>query len=273
MNSNSTTRDPALFNPDLEPTSSDERSWSKWNLAALWVGMAVCVPTYMVAGSLIKNGMNWWQAMLAICLGNMIVLIPMMLNGHVGTKYGIPFPVFARSSYGVFGAHIPSIARSLVACGWFGIQTYIGGEAISAMIEILSPGWRAMGGDFLFIGMSLSSWITFGIFWCINIFFVVRGHESIKWLENMAAPFLIAAGLALLYWATSNAGGLGNILEKSSALSESATDETGFSWILLVFLPGLTAMVGFWATLSLNIPDFTRYCKSQKLFEIRKLLD
>ncbi|MFW5967392.1 MAG: NCS1 family nucleobase:cation symporter-1 [Persicimonas sp.] len=256
--------DPVLYNPDLEPTPRDERTWSKWNLAALWVGMSVCVPTYMLAGSLVESGMNWWQAMLAILLGNLLVLVPMILNGHAGTKYGIPFPVFSRSSFGVFGAHIPSIARGLVACAWFGIQTYIGGEALSTIIGILWEGWETLGGGASFVGLSLPSWISFMIFWFLQVIFVWKGTESIKWLETLAAPFLLAIGGALLWWAISEAGGLGVLLEESATLVETGADQTGLGWLVLVFLPGLTAMVGYWATLSLNIPDFTRYCSSQK---------
>ncbi len=255
---------PELHNPDLDPTPLEERTWSWWNLAALWVGMSVCVPTYLLAASLVKVGMNWWQAMLAILLGNALVLLPMILNAHAGTRYGIPFPVFARASFGVFGAHVPSLARALVACGWFGIQTYIGGEAMSALVALLWPGWLELGGGALFLGLSLPSWITFILFWLINVFFVWKGTESIKWLENIAAPFLLVIGVALLWWALSKAGGLGAVLERSSSLVEAGESKTGWAFFVSVFLPGVTAMVGYWATLSLNIPDFSRYCRSQR---------
>lgn len=256
--------DPVLHNPDLEPTGEEERTWDKWNLAALWVGMSVCIPTFLLAGTLIKMGMNWWQATLTVFLGNMIVLVPLVLNGHAGTKYGIPFPVFARASFGVFGAHVPSIARALVASGWFGIQTYVGGEAILQMIKAVWPGFAELGGGASLIGMDLPSWICFMAFWFLNMFFVWKGHESIKWLENLAAPLLLAAGVATLGWAAWQVGGVGVLLEKSTEVAATKTDASGFSWLMTIFLPGLTAVVGFWATLSLNIPDFTRYCKTQR---------
>ncbi|MCB9703847.1 MAG: NCS1 family nucleobase:cation symporter-1 [Myxococcales bacterium] len=257
-------RDPALHNPSLDPTRLSERTWGRWDLAALWVGMSVCIPTYMLAGDLIRSGMSWWQAMLAVLLGNLLVLLPMILNGHAGTRYGIPFPVFARAAFGTAGAHIPSLARALVACGWFGIQTYIGGEAISAMVALLWPGWLALGGGVEIIGMTLPSWISFIAFWLINVYFVWRGTESIKWMEKAAAPFLLLVGVALLYWAVDRGGGLLSILARSSELLEAQEGPGGFEWVVSVFLPGLTAMVGFWATLSLNIPDFTRYGRSQR---------
>lgn len=250
--------------PDLEPTTPEQRTWNRWSLAALWVGMSVCVPTYVLAATLIKSGMNWWQAMLTILLGNLIVLVPMILCGHAGTRYGVPFPVFARAAFGIRGAHVPSIARALVACGWFGIQTFIGGKAISELIGLLWPAWHGLGGDATFIGLSLPLWLAFLGFWLLNVVFVYKGTESIKWLENIAAPFLIVVGLALLFWATGRAGGLGEILARSSALSQGAADMSLGTWLITVFLPGLTAMVGFWATLSLNIPDFTRYCRDQR---------
>ncbi len=256
--------DGSLDNASLNPTPIRDRTWGRWDLAALWVGMSVCIPTYMLAGDLIRSGMNWWQAMLAILLGNMLVLAPMILNGHAGTRYGIPFPVFARAAFGTAGAHIPSITRALVACGWFGIQTYIGGEAISAMIALLWPGWLEIGGGAMILGMSVPSWLTFAAFWLINVYFVWRGTESIKWMEKAAAPFLLVVGLVLLWWAIDHGGGLMTILDQSSALLQAEESLQGLDWIVGVFLPGLTAMVGFWATLSLNIPDFTRYARSQR---------
>ncbi|MCO5166903.1 MAG: NCS1 family nucleobase:cation symporter-1 [Planctomycetes bacterium] len=255
--------DPRLHNPDLDPTGIAQRTWGAFNMATLWVGMAVCIPTYMLAATLVQSGMTWWQAMAAILLGNVIVLVPMVLNAHAGTRYGIPFPVFARASFGVHGSHVPSLARALVACGWFGIQTYIGGEAISLTIGAVWPGWLELGGGATFIGLTLPSWVCFALFWAVNVFFVWRGHESIKWLESLAAPFLILVGLVLLGWAARRGGGLGAVLEGSSALVAGSGKE-GLPWLLGVFLPGVTAMVGFWATLSLNIPDFTRYCRSQR---------
>ncbi len=258
-------QDPVLHNADLEPATVEERTWSKWSLAALWVAMSISIPTYLLAGQLVAEmGMTWWQVMLAVLVGNVLVLVPMILNGHAGTKYGIPFPVFGRAAFGVFGTHIPSIARALVACGWFGIQTFVGGAAISVIIGMMWSGWADLGGGAEFVGMSLQMWIAFMIFWAINIVIVVIGTEAIRWLENLSAPFLIGIGLVLLWWAISETGGLGILLEESSQLIEQEAEVSGFAWLIAVFLPAVTAMVGFWATLSLNIPDFTRYVEKQK---------
>lgn len=264
--------DSSLESESLAPTRDHERTWGRWDLAALWVGMSVCIPTYMLAGDLIRSGMNWWQAMLAILLGNLLVMVPMILNGHAGTRYGVPFPVFARAAFGTLGAHVPSLARALIACGWFGIQTYVGGEAISAMIALLWPDWTLLGGGVSLLGMSLSSWITFLLFWLINVYFVWKGTESIKWMEKLAAPFLLIVGLVLLGWAVDRGGGLGVILERSSQLLAAKDSPSGALWLTSVFLPGLTAMVGFWATLSLNIPDFTRYARDQREQAVGQLL-
>ena len=254
----------SLSNADIAPTKISERSWNQWHIASLWVGMSVCIPTYMLAASMISAGMNWWQSLLAIFLGNAIVLLPMILNAHAGTKYGIPFPVYVRSSFGITGAHIPSLLRSLVACGWFGIQTWIGGMAIHSIFSTLWPGWQTLGGDWQFMGNGLPQYISFLIFWAINIYFVYAGTESIKWMETVAAPFLLLMGIALLIWAANKVGGIGTILEKSDALIQSQTQLSFLDFMLQLFIPWLTAMVGFWATLALNIPDFTRYAKSQK---------
>jgi NCS1 family nucleobase:cation symporter-1 len=241
-------QDRTLYNEDLAPVSAERRTWGLYNYASLWVAMSVCIPTYMLASGLIAGGMSWWQAVGTILLGNLIVLIPMLLNAHAGTKYGIPFPVFVRASFGVRGANIPAVLRALVACGWFGIQTWIGGQAIYTMLGIVWPAARTS---------QAGLWICFFAFWALNVAVILRGIETIKFLEGIAAPFMLGVGLLLLWWITSLAGGLGPVL---SAPSKFRTNGEFFRF----FVPSLTGMVGFWATVALNIPDFTRYAKSQR---------
>jgi NCS1 family nucleobase:cation symporter-1 len=259
--------DPSLINDDIRPATDEERHWSVMNMASLWVGMVVCVPTYMLAAGLIEQGMSWSQAVMTVMLGNLIVLVPMILNGHPGTKYGVPFPVISRASFGIHGAHIPSLLRALVACGWFGIQTWIGGQAIYQMLGVLfgatigdSP-TGFIGAEIAFLGINPAQLFCFLLFWAIQVAILWKGVESIRLLETLAAPFLIVMGLALLVWAYVKAGGFGTMLSTPSQFAPGGAKEGQF---LSVFFPSLTAMVGFWATLSLNIPDFTRYAKSQK---------
>jgi len=252
-----------LVNADLAPTSLGQRTWNVWHIASLWVGMSVCIPTYMLAASMIDAGMTWWQSLVAIFLGNAIVFVPLVINAHAGTRYGIPFPVYARAAFGPRGAHVPSLLRSLVACGWFGIQTWIGGLAINALLGILWPGWQRLGDGWRFMGYGLPQFVSFFLFWLINLYFVWAGTESIKWLETLSAPFLIVTGLALLLWAALKVGGIGTILRRADALSR-AGQPGSFSQLVALFVPWVTAMVGYWATLSLNIPDFTRYARSQR---------
>ena len=240
------THDPELYNEDLAPVPLEKRTWGTYNYAALWVAMSVCIPTYMLASGLIAGGMSWWQAIGTILLGNLIVLVPMLLNAHAGTKYGIPFPVFVRASFGVKGANVPAVLRALVACGWFGIQTWIGGQAIFSMLKILSPGLPDYG-----------IWICFFAFWLVNMAVIWKGIETIRFLEGVSAPFMLVVGLVLLFWITGKAGGLGPVLSAPSKFH--STDA-----FLKFFIPSLTGMVGFWATVALNIPDFTRYAKSQR---------
>jgi NCS1 family nucleobase:cation symporter-1 len=254
----------SLTNEDLAPVPSERRTWNLWHIASLWVGMSVCIPTYMLAASMIGAGMTWFQSLLAILLGNAIVLVPLVINAHAGTRYGIPFPVFARASFGTVGAHVPSLLRSLVACGWFGIQTWIGGLAIHAILSILWSGWSTLGGSWQLMGHSLPLYLSFILFWLINMYFVWAGTESIKWMETLSAPFLIVTGLMLLFWAASRVGGFGTLLRESNALTPASAALTTSQFVLTLFIPWLTAMVGYWATLSLNIPDFTRYAKSQR---------
>ncbi|MCH7563786.1 MAG: NCS1 family nucleobase:cation symporter-1 [Gemmatimonadetes bacterium] len=251
-------------NADIAPSGIAARTWSMWNFAALWVAMSVCIPTYMLAASMIEAGMNWWQSMLAILIGNAVVLIPLVVTAHAGTRYGIPFPVFARAAYGLTGAHLPSLLRAVVACGWFGIQTWIGGLAINVAIGILWSGWADLGGSWAFMGYGVSHYASFFMFWMVNMHFAWAGTESIKWLETIAAPFLVLMGLALMAWAIVRVGGLGTLLAESNRLAGEQSDRTFAQFMLTLFIPWVTAMVGYWATLSLNIPDFTRYARSQK---------
>ncbi len=247
--------DNTLANEDLAPVSLKNKNWTSFNFFTLWVGMSVQIPTYMMASSLIEGGMNWLQALVTIFIGNAIVLIPMILNGHVGVKYGIPYPVFTRASFGILGSNIPALLRALVACGWFGIQTWIGGTAIYTLVLQLFPDVRNITGEVL--GVGYIPFLCFMTFWFMNMFFVWKGLNSIKWLEALCAPFLIIGGVALLYWAYTNADGITQVFETKSKFETSAD-------FYRFFFPALTGIIGFWATLSLNIPDFTRYAKDQK---------
>jgi NCS1 family nucleobase:cation symporter-1 len=239
--------DARLYNADLAPTTVEHRTWSTYNYIALWFSMSMEVTTYMLASSLIAGGMNWKQALCTILLGNVIVLIPMLLNAHAGAKYGIPFPVFVRASFGTRGANLPAMLRAVVACGWFGIQSWLGGQAIAAMLAVLWPATSHI---------PLVLWASFLGFWLLNMAIVWSGVESIRFLQSFSAPFMLIMSLALLFWMLHTAGGFGPMLSTPSRFHSTGS-------FLHFFFPSLTAMVGYWATLSLNIPDFTRYAKSQ----------
>ncbi len=323
-----------LYSEDLAPVPANQRTWNKWHLAAIWVGMAVCIPTYLLASYMIKTGLNWYEALIIIGLANLIITIPMVLNGHAGVKYGIPFPVIGRAAFGTKGIHIASVTRGIIACGWFGVQTWIGGLAIYAIFNALTGATGELG-------LSVGKFVSFGIFWIINMYFIWKGTESIKWLETYSAPILIGIGLALIYWSYSKAEGFSIVLDQSVQLEKTAAtitekddayylhlnvlkDKEGqlkanefnivsdksTSWqsytsepILISspenlqvqfrnsesgqpmlssvvtatlvnpnasesklwsYLLWLTAMVGFWATMSISIADITRYSATQK---------
>jgi len=322
-----------LYSEDLAPVPPNQRTWNKWHLAAIWVGMAVCIPTYLLASYMIKTGLNWYEALIIIGLANLIITIPMVLNGHAGVKYGIPFPVIGRAAFGIKGVHIASVTRGIIACGWFGVQTWIGGLAIYAI-------FNAVTGSTGELGLSVGKFVGFAVFWVINMYFIWKGTESIKWLETYSAPILIGIGLVLIYWSYSKAGGFSIVLNQSSQLEKTGatisesegtyylnlnslrtkegqikvkeykivSDENA-SWEpftenpiiipkgeslqvqfrntdgaipiessvvtaslvnsdsgskLWSYLLWLTAMVGFWATMSISIADITRYASTQK---------
>lgn len=238
----------SLYNEDLAPVPPERRTWTTYNYAALWVSMSVNILTYMLAAGLIQGGMDWKQAVFTIFLGNTIVLAPMLLNSHPGARYGIPFPVLARASFGVLGANIPAVLRAIVACGWFGIQTWIGGVAINTLLQTLWPAWR---------DVPYATGICFLAFWAINLAVIIKGIEYIRFLQGLSAPFLLGVGVVLLGWAYSKAGGFGPMLAAPSKF-ESTGD------FLKFLVPALNGAVGFWSTVSLNIPDFTRFAKDER---------
>lgn len=335
-----------LYSDDLAPIPASKRTWNKWNLAALWIGMAVCIPTYLLASYMIKTGLNWYEALIIIGLANLIITIPMILNGHAGVKYGVPFPVIGRAAFGTKGIHIASVTRGIIACGWFGVQTWIGGLAIYAI-------FNAITGTQGELGLSVGKFVGFAIFWVINIYFIWKGTESIKWLETYSAPILIFMGIALIWWSYAKADGFTIVLKQSTQLEKTAATLTDIDkslflnlnvlndkdgnpkanqyqisangtkseWKILSkeainiselasveavkngqstvkvqfrntdgtintdssivtallvnpneekssklwgYLLWLTAMVGFWATMSISIADITRYAASQK---------
>jgi len=255
-----------LCNEDLAPVPMDKRTWNTLNYFSLWVGMAVCIPSYMIASSLITAGMSLWQAIGCVFLGNIIVLVPMVLNGKVGAQYGIPYPVFARSSFGILGSNIPALLRAVVACGWFGIQTWIGGMAVMAVIKAFWPGFAEIPNIFPeWFGTSTAPFISFLIFWAMNVVIILKGVQTIKWFETASAPLLLISGIALLFWAMTRVSNIeGSFGAGMARLFDQPSNFQTSAEFWKVFIPSLTGMVGFWATMSLNIPDFTRYAKDQK---------
>ena len=268
MDTNSTDRRPAaharaalsLSNPDLLPTDPSLRTWRAHHYLALWIGMVVCIPGYMLAAGLVDQGFSAWQAVAMILGGNAIVLAPMLLNGHAGAKFGVPFPVLIRASFGVQGAKLPALLRALVACGWFGIQCWVGGSAIYAIGNIATGG-ALVGAKLDGLGVDAGQLASFLLFWAAHLWFIARGPASVRWIETFTAPVKIAILLALLAWAWSRAHGFGDMMQAPSQFVAGGKKEGQF-WPL--FWPSFTAMVGFWSTLAMNIPDFTRFARSQK---------
>ena len=247
-----------LYNHDLAPVRVADRTWSTYNFAALWISMAHCIPTYMLAAGLIAAGMSWLQALVTILLGNTIVLVPILANSHAGTKYGIPFPVYARAAYGTVGSNLPALMRALVACGWFGINCWIGGQALHTFCKAMLPHlWSHLSTAPTGGGHAPGEWVGLALFWALYIGVVYRGMDLLRKVENWAAPFVLVMTALLVGWAVWRAHGLGAIMAQPGKLRD-------FGSFFKVFVPSLTAMIGFWATLSLNMPDFTRFGRSQR---------
>ena len=253
-------RSPELWNPDLAPTPAAHRTWTAWHFVALWIGMVICIPGYMLAAGLIDQGFSAWQAVGMILAGNVVVLVPMLLNGHAGAKLAVPFAVLVRTSFGVRGAKLPALLRALVACGWFGIQCWVGGSAIYAVGNIVSGGWL-VGAKIEGLGIDAGQLASFVVFWALHLVFVARGPEAVRWIESVTAPVKVVILLALLGWAYVRADGLGALMHAPSQFAEGGP-KAGRFWFL--FWPAFTAMVGYWSTLAMNIPDFTRFARSQR---------
>lgn len=246
----------SLYNADLAPVPVANRDWSSISFACLWMSMSANITTYMLASGLMSEGMNSWQALGTIFLGNVLVLIPILLNSHPGTKYGIPFPVFARAAYGTFGSNLPALMRAIVACGWFGIQAWIGGQALNLMLASMIPAWKAgLAGEMF--GYSTATWISFFVFWSLNILVVFKGMELVRKLAVVAAPFVFFMTFLMVIWAVNQANGLGALFAHPGQLNSIES-------FVPKFVPALSAVIGCWATLSLNMPDFTRFGRNQK---------
>lgn len=239
-----------LWNDDLAPTTPAQRTWKWRDYTALWIGMVICIPTYTMASSMLDQGFTWQMAIWLVFLANVIVLIPMVLIGRVGPKYGIPFPVLARASFGVKGASLPAVLRGLVACGWFSINCYFGALALHGLLNTLGFG---LAGPAEGQAISLSQFVCFLAFWALHLVFIWRGLESVRKLEVVAAPLMIVASLLLVGWAFVNVSPA-----EIFSLPAKAVEGGPKTWA------ALTGLVGFWATLALNIPDFTRFARSQK---------
>jgi NCS1 family nucleobase:cation symporter-1 len=247
-----------FYNRDLAPVKLAKRTWGYYEYFSMWVGMSVCVPTWMLGASMIAAGFDWVTTIFTIFLGNVIVLIPMILDSFAGTKYGIPFPVFLRSSFGLFGANIPALLRGIIACGWFGIQTMIMAFAIDGILAALWPSWNEVKAVVPFFELPAHTVWAFALSWIATVVICYvsppwKASPGIRWLNNFSSPILILIGVGLLFWAASKAGGMGPILDQPRTAPWS-------KWPAF-----LTAMVAYWSTLAINIPDLTRFAKNQKV--------
>jgi NCS1 family nucleobase:cation symporter-1 len=245
------------FNNDIRPTVQAERTWGTYNISMLWVGMSICIPSFMMASGLVGMGLSVWASVFNVVLGNVLILIPIQLNSYVGTKYGISFPVFSRLTFGMKGAHIASVSRAITACGWCAVQCGLGGTAIMFCVQAFVPS--------LDISTPVCVWVGFLLFLFMTWLLTAFGEKIIRVFEAIGSPVLIVMSIGLLIWAfviAGNAGySVGDVFSTNITSGDTAATRGG---AFAVFLIGLTNNIGFWATMALNIPDFSRYAKNQK---------
>ena len=237
----------SMWNDDLRPCTLPEHNWPGSKFSALWIGMCLCLPTYSLASGMIALGMNWWESVLTVLAGCVVVMVAILLVSHAGTKFGIPYPVFARLWFGTRGAHLPALARAIIGAGWFGINSWFGGLALDAILPHIVPAWS---------GVWQHTLVAFFIFWAINVLIAMRGPQAIGKLAQIAAPTLAICAVLLFIWGLDAAHGIGPML------SGQATIHGPAFWY--VFFPSVIGVISFWATMALNIPDYTRYATSQR---------
>ncbi|WP_252606831.1 NCS1 family nucleobase:cation symporter-1 [Bacillus paralicheniformis] len=249
--------DRTLSNSDLQPLKPEERTWKAVNFASIWMGCIHNIPTYATVGGLIAIGLSPWQVLGIIAVASIVLYAALALNGHAGAKYGVPFPVLIRSSFGIYGANIPAFLRGFVAIMWFGIQAFAGSIALNILILNMWSGWKDIGGDWNLFGLHLSGLLSFVFFWGIHLLVLHHGMESIRKFEVWAGPLVYLVFGGMVWWAVDIAGGLGPIYSQPGKFQT-------FGELIWPFLAGVTGIIGIWATLILNIPDFTRFAASQK---------
>ncbi len=247
--------DSKYYNDDLRPSSPAERTWSTYHIAMLWVGMVIAVTSFSFAAALVSLGLSPIAAIINVAIGNLLVMIPMQLNSHAGTKYGFPFPVYAKVAFGKSGAQIPSLCRAIVAAGWCAVQCWVAGAAVAAIIGVFIPGFDTA---------SYGRFIGFGIYLVINAWITISGSEAVKKLEAYGSPIEILVVIGLFIWTLKLGSSVGFTMGDLMAIktNDALVEQNGGWWF--IFLAGITSNIAVWATLALNIPDFSRYAKGQK---------
>ncbi|WP_342514415.1 NCS1 family nucleobase:cation symporter [Sporosarcina sp. FSL K6-1522] len=242
---------------DLMPTSPKERKWKIGNYFSLWMGNVHNVPAYVTIGGFFALGLSVGQVFWSIVIASIILAGVMVLSGHAGAKYGIPFSMLLRTSYGTKGAMLPGIIRGCIAAVmWFGFQTYAGSLAFTILIGKLWPAYLHLGGDWNLFGLSLPGLISFIAFWLFNILFVFGGMKILGKFIKLLSPlvYVVFGGMAI--WAIQLAGGITPILEHTSKGVEGNTT--------LVFIASISAILATWAAPIVSASDFTREARSQK---------
>jgi NCS1 family nucleobase:cation symporter-1 len=246
--------DPLLYNDDLRPVPESERTWTWLHYSTVWMGMVHNIVAYTTAASLIALGMSVWQALFTVLTANLVLILAMCANGVAGAKYGLPFPVLMRAAFGHKGAQIPVFVRAAVAMFWFAVQTYAGSVAINAIIGAVIPAWKDLGTQIL--GMGINNWISFVIFWALHVAIIRHGMARVRFFELWAGPLVLVMAGVLVVWALKQAHGFGPLFHQPAKVHGSEF------WVL--YGASVTGLIGVWSTLVLNIPDFTRFSRSQK---------
>ncbi|KAG6884970.1 hypothetical protein C0993_006934 [Termitomyces sp. T159_Od127] len=249
-------------NQDMDPVPPTLRTWTTWNFIAYWVSDATHVAMWQFASSLLAVGLTWRQALAAIAVGYFLIAIVMVLNGTVGARLHVGFPVLTRSSFGYWFSWFSVISRVVLAMFWFGILTFSGSECIYQMLKAIWPATEHIPNH-----LAASSPVTtrdmmcYFLFWLIQLPLLLVPPQKIRHFFTAKSIIVPCAWLAILSWAMVRVPASKSLAPNTGPLTQTTLTKGALAW---AWLSGLNSTLGVYCTVSINIPDFTRYAKNER---------